>query len=370
MHEVDAPSIYRLSWPFFCWLRLSSPALPKLPACANRPPQWTWPRTAVWAPDGNRHPVDARGRWHSRRRAPGGPQMGKFSATVPLERRTPRRRPDDHRRLFRICSMTKAITSMAAMVLWERGQIGLDDPVSTYLPEFAEIGVLDTLLDDTTGVYSPPSRPMTIRHLMTHTSGIPYGDIGDSRFAKLYAETASWTSVPHRRAHDTGQRLADGPHGIGPLIPENGGPTDWGSTCSSPSSKSPGRPYAEFLRTELLDPLGMDHTHFVLPGRTSRTTWSKCSKRTQKEHGSPTSTPLTPRSTPPGKIGPVLRGRWIDEHGIGLCPVPANDRGPRRHPRRAVARGIHHRHPARRSRPGIGGRGLVPGARSSGFGNA
>ncbi|MEE3164512.1 MAG: serine hydrolase domain-containing protein, partial [Bacteroidota bacterium] len=52
--------------------------------------------------------------------------------------------PMDKDGLFRICSMTKAITAAAAMVLWERGQLGLDDPVSIYLPEFANIEVLDS----------------------------------------------------------------------------------------------------------------------------------------------------------------------------------------------------------------------------------
>ena len=111
---------------------------------------------------------------------------------------------------FRICSQTKAITSMAAMVLWERGQLGLDDPVSAYLPEFADIGVLDTLLADSTGVYSPPSRPVTIRHLMTHTSGIPYGDIGDPRFAKLYTKQGVVDLFPidGRSTRDNASRMA------------------------------------------------------------------------------------------------------------------------------------------------------------------
>ena len=76
--------------------------------------------------------------------------------------------PMDKDGLFRICSMTKATTAAAAMILWERGQLGLDDPVSLYLPEFANIEVLDSLRDDSTGVHqgfgpardhSPPHDP-------------------------------------------------------------------------------------------------------------------------------------------------------------------------------------------------------------------
>ncbi|MEC7114574.1 MAG: serine hydrolase domain-containing protein, partial [Bacteroidota bacterium] len=74
---------------------------------------------------------------------------------------------------FRICSQTKAITAMAAMVLWERGQLGLDEPVSNYLPEFADIGVLDTLLADSTGVYSPPAGRGTSRTMCPHRTASP-----------------------------------------------------------------------------------------------------------------------------------------------------------------------------------------------------
>ena len=166
---------------------------------------------------------------------------------------------------FRICSQTKAITSLAAMVLWERGQLGLDEPVSAYLPEFADIGVLDTLLADSTGVYSPPNRPVTIRHLMTHTSGIPYGDIGDPRFAKLYAKqgVADLFPIDGRSTRDNASRMAR----TG-LAHDPGERWTYGlglDVLVAVIEVASGRPYAEFLRTELLDPLGMDHTHFVLP---------------------------------------------------------------------------------------------------------
>ena len=112
--------------------------------------------------------------------------------------------------LFRICSQSKAIVSMSAMILWERGAIELDDPVSKYLPEFAKIAVLDTLLADTTAQYSQPHSPLTIRHLMTHTSGIPYGEIGDERFEKLYAKygVADLFPIDERSTRDNVSLLA------------------------------------------------------------------------------------------------------------------------------------------------------------------
>jgi methyl acetate hydrolase len=75
--------------------------------------------------------------------------------------------------IFRIASMTKPITSVAAMQLVEQGRISLDDPAGQYLPELAHLSVV-TSFDQPTGAYTvkPVSTPVTIRHLMTHTSGL------------------------------------------------------------------------------------------------------------------------------------------------------------------------------------------------------
>ena len=77
--------------------------------------------------------------------------------------------------LFRIASMTKVVTSLAAMQLVEQGRFGLDDPVEKYLPEFAGLKVLESF-DAATGEYRlrPASRPPTVRHVLTHTSGLAY----------------------------------------------------------------------------------------------------------------------------------------------------------------------------------------------------
>ena len=77
--------------------------------------------------------------------------------------------------LFRIASMTKPVTSLAAMQLVEHGRFGLDDPVEKYLPEFAGLKVFE-LFDAATGAYRlrPASRPPTVRHVLTHTSGLAY----------------------------------------------------------------------------------------------------------------------------------------------------------------------------------------------------
>jgi CubicO group peptidase (beta-lactamase class C family) len=78
--------------------------------------------------------------------------------------------------LFRIASMTKAIASTAAMQLMEQGRFALEDPVEKYLPAFAKLSVVESF-DHATGAYRlrPATRPVTVRHLFTHTSGLGYG---------------------------------------------------------------------------------------------------------------------------------------------------------------------------------------------------
>jgi methyl acetate hydrolase len=77
--------------------------------------------------------------------------------------------------MFRIASMTKPITSFALMQLVEQGKLGLDDPASKYLPELANLQVIESF-DTATGAYKlrPASRPATVRHFLTHTSGLAY----------------------------------------------------------------------------------------------------------------------------------------------------------------------------------------------------
>ena len=94
----------------------------------------------------------------------------------------------DH--IFRIASQSKAITSTAVMMLWKEGKFSLDDPISQYIPEFAKPQVLDAY-DEESGEYTTKNatREITIRHLLTHSSGIGYAVIdNDPRFKRIYED--------------------------------------------------------------------------------------------------------------------------------------------------------------------------------------
>ena len=95
--------------------------------------------------------------------------------------------------IFRIASQTKAITSTAVMMLWEEGKFQLDDPVSKYIPEFKNPQVLSSFkYSDTTWTGIPANKEITIRHLLTHTSGIGYGVIdSDERIKMIYQKIMS-----------------------------------------------------------------------------------------------------------------------------------------------------------------------------------
>jgi len=170
----------------------------------------------------------------------------------------------DH--IFRIASQSKAITSTALMLLWEEAKFKLDDPVAKFVPAFSDPVVLDTMYEDGTIGVRPAKRPITIRHLLTHTSGLGYGVIdGDPRFRKLYADagvTDLFTTDPVT-IEESVLKLADLPlhHDPGDAFTYSEGIDVAGYLIEVIS----GMPLDEFFRQRLLDPLGMDDTWFYLP---------------------------------------------------------------------------------------------------------
>lgn len=169
--------------------------------------------------------------------------------------------------IFRIASQTKAVTSTAVMMLWEEGKFRLDDPISKYIPEFKNPQVLKTF-NKADGTYTTESAKgeITIRHLLTHTSGIGYGVIdGDERFRAIYEKAGikdAFTTEPVRLA-DNIKKLAKLPlhHNPGEKWTYSEGLDVLGYLIEIVSGMS----FDQFLRTRLFDPLKMDDTWFYLP---------------------------------------------------------------------------------------------------------
>jgi CubicO group peptidase (beta-lactamase class C family) len=108
------------------------------------------------------------------------------------DKQTPLKKDD----IFRIASQTKAITSLAVMMLYEEGKFLLDDPLSKYIPEFTKPQVLATFNEsDSSYTAQPASGGVTIRHLLTHTSGIDYAGIGSKEFKAIYAKAGIHSGI-------------------------------------------------------------------------------------------------------------------------------------------------------------------------------
>ena len=173
-------------------------------------------------------------------------------AGLPIERDT----------LFRIASMTKPITSTAALMLFDEGRFALDDPIARWAPEFSEMRVLRSPngpLDQT----DPAERTITFDDLLTHRSGLTYGEFHSGPIAKAYDEA------------------------LGAVIDSEVAPDDWiGRLAALPLIDQPGEafhyshstdllgfliariedaPLGEVLKRRIFDPLAMPDTGFTIP---------------------------------------------------------------------------------------------------------
>jgi CubicO group peptidase (beta-lactamase class C family) len=168
--------------------------------------------------------------------------------------------------IFRIASQTKAITSTAIMMLWEEGKFRLDDPISKFIPEFKNPQVLNTFrYGDTTYSTKPSTKEITIRHLLTHTSGLGYGVIdGDERMKMIYhkAGVMDLFTTDNITIGESVKRLAKLPlhHEPGTKYTYSEGLDVLGYLIEIVS----GMPFDQFLKTRLFDPLGMNDTRFYL----------------------------------------------------------------------------------------------------------
>lgn len=168
-------------------------------------------------------------------------------------------RPDA---MFRICSMTKPITSLAVMMLYEEGRFLLDDPVSNYLPEFKNPKVL---VKPATGEsYSiPATREITIRDLLRHTSGLTYHWNADLGPRYESAGVASGLLEYDGTIADSVKKLA----GV-PLLFNPGDRFEYSlgvDVLGRLVEVVSGKPLDEFFRTRIFEPLGMKDTYFYPP---------------------------------------------------------------------------------------------------------
>jgi CubicO group peptidase (beta-lactamase class C family) len=168
--------------------------------------------------------------------------------------------------IFRIASQTKALTSTAIMILYEEGKLLLDDPVSKYIPEFHNQQVLDKFNEkDTTYTTVPAKRDVTIRDLLTHTSGIGYAGIGTPEIVAIYAknEIPSGLGVFDASLLDKMKSLAKLPLQFQPgekwMYGLN---TDLLGCLVEVIS---GSNLEDFIRKNICAPLGMNDTWFNLP---------------------------------------------------------------------------------------------------------
>ncbi|MDD4225137.1 MAG: serine hydrolase [Mariniphaga sp.] len=169
--------------------------------------------------------------------------------------------------IFRIASQSKAITSTAVMMLWEEGKFQLDDPISKFIPEFRNPMVLESFEEsDTTWTGIPAKKEITIRHLLTHTSGIGYGLIdGDERMKMIYqkAGVTDLFTTKNITIAESVKRLAKLPlhHHPGEKYTYSEGLDVLGYFIEIVS----GIPFDKFLKTRIFDPLGMNDTRFYFP---------------------------------------------------------------------------------------------------------
>jgi CubicO group peptidase (beta-lactamase class C family) len=177
-----------------------------------------------------------------------------------------RKRPMTEDTLFRIYSMTKPVASVALMMLVEEARCALADPVARYIPAWENLRVYQH------GSYpnfvtEPARRPMTIRDLLTHMSGLTYGFMFHDAVDAAYRKTGVSGGIPGESRPTTLKDMADKLAGL-PLLFSPG--TRWNYSVSTDMvgylvEVISGKPFDVFLRERIFEPLGMRQTDFSVP---------------------------------------------------------------------------------------------------------
>ena len=155
--------------------------------------------------------------------------------------------------IFAIASMTKAITATAAMQLVEQGKINLHEPVSKYLPELGKLDVLTGFDSAGKPILRPATKPVTLHHLLTHTSGFAYDTWDESmlKYNTLHGGPSAGTVAP-----------------LTPLIFEPGTRWQYGTSVDWTGrlvEAVSGLTLEQYFQRNILQPLGMKDTTFVFP---------------------------------------------------------------------------------------------------------
>ncbi len=162
--------------------------------------------------------------------------------------------------IFRIYSMSKPITGVAMMMLFEEGKWQLNDPIAKYIPEFAKLKVYGTDANNNV-VMKDPVHPITMRELMSHSGGFTYGFFSNTAVDKLQLEADLFN--PNNTLDEFIKRVAK--------LPLNAQPgSEWHYSISVDIQgyivqKLSGMPFEEFLEKRIFKPLGMVDTGFYVP---------------------------------------------------------------------------------------------------------
>jgi CubicO group peptidase (beta-lactamase class C family) len=169
--------------------------------------------------------------------------------------------------IFRLYSMSKPITSVVAMMLVEDGKLKLEDPVSKYIPAFADVKVgVEKPREKEALALEPVNRPITIEDLLRHTSGLTYGFYGDGAVRKLYAQADLFGAEVDNA--EFAERIAKLP-----LAEQPGTLWDYGHSTDVLGrviEVVSGETLFQFEKQRLLDPLGMSETAFHVGDQSKR----------------------------------------------------------------------------------------------------
>lgn len=217
-----------------------------------------------------------------------------------LEKKTPARTDD----IFRIASQTKLVTTVAVLMLYEEGRLFLDDPIAKFLPEFKDVQVLDG-----NGGTRPPKTPPTIRHLLSHSAGIPYQhptvkepNVYLSDLNGLTTEELIKQVAKRPLTHDPGEQFTYGYN------------TDVAGRIVEVIS---GKSLKDFFHERIFKPLGMNDTYFYLPKE-------KADRLVEMYAKGEMDAPLTVHSSVSNRTFPIAGKQTLYLGGAGLVSTVAD----------------------------------------------